>query len=193
MRISTTRPREANEDFILVNADDIQRFKELFVDQLKDIYWAEKAFEKFSPKMVGDADEPELKEVLTKQMGLIKEQVMRVEDVFATIGKIAEGKVCEAMSGLIMEAERTVGEGKPGLVKDAAIIIAMQKIQHYKIATYGTLCAFANTLDERDGASLLHKTLNEVKGADDELSDIAESIQREMSIQAMLIQHHPNR
>ena len=147
----------------------------LFVDELKDIYWAEKALTKAIPKMIDNATSPQLVQALTAHLAETKQQVTRLEEVFNSIGEKAEAKTCEAMVGLTKEAEEIMKNTEKGMVRDAGIISAGQKVEHYEIATYGTLCAFAKTLGEHEAASILHETLNEEKGADEKLSDIAES------------------
>ena len=147
----------------------------LFVDELKDIYWAEKALTKAIPKMIDNATSPQLVQALTSHLEETKLQVTRLEEVFSSIGEKAEAKTCEAMVGLTKEAEEIMKNTEKGMVRDAGIISAGQKVEHYEIASYGTLCAFAKTLGEDEAASLLQETLNEEKGADEKLTDIAES------------------
>lgn len=152
-----------------------QGLRDLFVDELKDIYWAEKALTKAIPKMIKNATDEELSEALTGHLEVTKNHVMRLEDVFAAIGEKAVAKKCEAMAGLVKEAEEIMESTKEGMVRDAGIISAGQKVEHYEIATYGTLCAFAKTLGEDDAAKMLQETLDEEKEADEKLSAIAES------------------
>jgi ferritin-like metal-binding protein YciE len=101
--------------------------------------------------------------------------VERIEQLFNILGEKATAKKCEAMSGLIEEAEELMKETEAGVVRDAAIISAAQKVEHYEIASYGTLAAFANTLGEDEAGAILHKTLEEEKKADMTLSEIAET------------------
>jgi ferritin-like metal-binding protein YciE len=149
--------------------------RSLFVDQLKDIYWAEKALTKAIPKMIKNATDEELSAALLGHLEVTKSHVTRLEDVFAAIGEKAAAKKCEAMAGLIKEAEEIIESTKEGVVRDAGIIAAGQKVEHYEIATYGTLCALAKTLTEHDAAKMLQETLDEEKEADEKLSVIAES------------------
>lgn len=148
--------------------------RELFVTELKDIYWAEKALVKALPKMAKKATSEELVAALEEHLGVTENQVSRLEEVFELIGEKAVGKKCEAMSGLIEEAEEIMGETE-GIVRDAGIISAAQKVEHYEIASYGTLVAFAETLGESDAADILKQTLEEEKEADQSLTQIAES------------------
>lgn len=145
----------------------------LFEDELRDIYWAEKALTKAIPKMVKNATSPELIEALESHLEQTIEQVSRVEMVFEIIGKKASAKKCEAMEGLIKEGGEIMEDCEEGAMRDAGIISAGQKIEHYEIASYGTLRQFAETLGLTDAASLLEATLNEEKAADEKLSEVA--------------------
>lgn len=147
--------------------------RELFEDSLKDIYWAEKALTKALPKMAKNATSPNLKAAIEDHLNVTQEQVARLEQVFEIIGKKAVAKKCDAMEGLIKEGESIMEETQPGAVRDAGIIAASQKIEHYEIATYGTLCAFAKTLGEDEAAQLLEATLAEEKEADVTLTEAA--------------------
>lgn len=147
----------------------------LFEDELMDIYWAEKALTKAIPKMVKNATSPELKQALENHLEQTHEQVSRVEMVFEIIGKKATAKKCEAMEGLIKEGADIMEECEEGSMRDAGIILAGQKIEHYEIATYGTLCQFADTLSISSASDLLEQTLREEKDADIRLTEVAVS------------------
>ncbi|MES2567459.1 MAG: ferritin-like domain-containing protein [Bacteroidota bacterium] len=162
--------------------DAAKGLRDLFENELKDIYWAEKALTKAIPKMIKNASSEELVDALNDHLAVTEEQVTRLEEVFETIGMKPQAKKCEAMAGLIKEAEEIMAETEKGDVRDAAIILAGQKVEHYEIATYGTLCAFARILGEDKAASLLHDTLEEEKEADGKLTEIAESA---INIEAM--------
>ncbi|MEO6813754.1 MAG: ferritin-like domain-containing protein [Ginsengibacter sp.] len=149
--------------------------RELFEDELKDIYWAEKALTKGIPKMIKNATSQELIDALEDHLEVTKGHVERCEKAFELLGKPARAKKCEAMEGLTKEAEEIMESTEKGMVRDAGIISAAQKVEHYEIASYGTLCAFANTLGENEVADLLEQTLNEEKEADQTLTGIAES------------------
>ena len=151
-------------------AEDLREF---FVDALKDIYWAEKALTKAIPKMSKNATTPKLVEALNHHLKETENQIVRLEKVFEMIGEKAVAKKCEAMAGLIKEGEEILEETEPGAVRDAGIIAAAQKIEHYEIATYGTLCAYAKTLGEEKAGKILHETLEEEKNADRTLTDAA--------------------
>ncbi len=153
--------------------DAADGLRELMVDSLKDIYWAEKTLLKAIPKMIKNATSSNLIEGLKGHLEETKGQVTRLEKVFELMGKKAQAKKCEAMAGLTKEAEEIMSETEPGVVRDAGIILAAQKVEHYEIATYGTLCAFAKALGEDEVGTILHETLEEEKGADEKLTDAA--------------------
>ena len=123
--------------------------------------------------MVKNATSPELKEALENHLVQTREQIGRVEMVFETLGKRASAKKCEAMEGLISEGESIMEECEEGAMRDAGIISAGQKIEHYEIASYGTLRQFAETLGLTEAVTLLEATLEEEKAADLKLSEVA--------------------
>jgi len=151
------------------------KLMKFFEDSLKDIYWAEKALTKALPKMAKKATSPELVEAIENHLSETEAQVKKVEEVFAIIGKKPQAKKCEAMDGLIKEAEEIMKETDQGAMRDAGIIAAGQKVEHYEIATYGTLATFAKTLGINDAADILNEILEEEKNADSTLTDIAVS------------------
>ncbi|CAD0008483.1 YciE/YciF ferroxidase family protein [Flavobacterium chungangense] len=154
-------------------SDAATELKELFVDSLKDIYWAENALVGALPKMAANASSPGLASAILEHLDITELQVERLKQVFELLGEKAEGKKCEAMAGLLKEGDSILEETTPGPVRDAGIIAASQKIEHYEIATYGTLAAFAKTLGENDAVKLLTQTLAEEKEADCILNDVA--------------------
>ena len=145
----------------------------LFEEELKDIYWAEKALTKAIPKMIKNATSAELIEALDNHLAETEEQVKRVEQVFESTGKKAVAKKCEAMEGLIKETEEIMEECEEGAMRDAGIISAGQKVEHYEIASYGTLRQFAETLGLTEAVTLLEETLYEEKIADEKLTEVA--------------------
>lgn len=147
----------------------------LFEEELKDIYWAEKALTKAIPKMIKNATSEELIEALENHLAETEEQVKRVEQVFEILGKKATAIKCEAMAGLIKEAEEIMEECEEGPMCDAGIISAGQKVEHYEIASYGTLRQFAETLGLDEAVDLLQLTLDEEKAADEKLTEVAVS------------------
>lgn len=153
-----------------------EKLHELFVDGLKDIYWAEKALTKALPKMIKNATAEELVTGLTKHLEETKGQITRLEEVFGSIEEKPVAKKCPAMEGLIEEAEEVMEECDEGGMRDAGIIATGQKVEHYEIATYGTLRAFAEILGHNEAARLLLKSLGEEKAADDKLTEVTISI-----------------
>jgi ferritin-like metal-binding protein YciE len=147
----------------------------LFEDELKDIYWAEKTLTKALPKMVKKATAPALIKALKTHLKETETQVKKVEKVFALIGKKPQAKKCEAMAGLVKEAEEIMKDTTAGAMRDAGIISAGQKVEHYEIASYGTLRTFASTLGLSNVASILQEILDEEKNADQTLTDVSES------------------
>lgn len=145
----------------------------LFEDQLKDIYWAENALVKAMPKMIKNATSEDLTKALTSHLEETKGHLSRLVEVFSLIKVKAEGKKCDAMEGLIEEASSIMEECEEGSMRDAGIISAAQKVEHYEIATYGTLRQFAETMGLDKVAELLETTLQEEKEADLKLSDVA--------------------
>lgn len=145
----------------------------LFEEELKDIYWAEKALTKALPKMIKNATSKELTVALEKHLTETEDQVKRVEQVFEILDKKPTAKKCEAMEGLIKEAEEIMEECEKGAMRDAGIISAGQKVEHYEIASYGTLRQFAETLGLEEAISLFQATLDEEKAADEKLTEVA--------------------
>jgi ferritin-like metal-binding protein YciE len=160
---------------VLTSEIQSSQLMKLFEDELKDIYWAEKALTKAIPKMIKNATSEELIEALENHLEETEVHVTRVEEVFELIGKKPAAKKCEAMEGLIKEAQQIMDEAEEGPMCDAGIISAAQKVEHYEIASYGTLRQFATTLSLEDVAEILESTLNEEKMADETLSQVAES------------------
>ncbi|KAF2508100.1 YciE/YciF ferroxidase family protein [Flavobacterium foetidum] len=160
-------------NFVEPSADAASELKDLFIDSLKDIYWAENALVSALPKMVANASSAGLKGTISEHIAITENQVARLDEIFELLGEKPEGKKCEAMAGLLKEGDTILTETTPGPVRDAGIIAASQKIEHYEIATYGTLVAFAKTLGENDAAKLLTQTLAEEKEADCLLNDVA--------------------
>jgi ferritin-like metal-binding protein YciE len=175
MKNTTSKSSEKNQGYEMNLAQDSSKLLKLFEEELKDIYWAEKALVKAIPKMIRNASSEELGRALEHHLSETEEHVTRAEQVFEAIGKEPKTKKCEAMDGLIKEAEQIMKESEEGVMLDAGIISAAQKIEHYEIATYGTLRTFAQTLGLEDAATLLEQTLEDEKKADDKLTEIAQS------------------
>lgn len=149
--------------------------RDLFEGGLKDIYWAEKVLTKTLPNMVKNASSPELVNSLKAQLDKSHEHVSRLEKIFEVTGIKPAAKKCDAMLGILKESNSLIKETDIGVVRDAGIIAADQKVKHYAIATYGTLHAFAKTLGENKAANLLVMTLDEEKIMDSALTGIAMS------------------
>jgi ferritin-like metal-binding protein YciE len=169
----TTSKPEVKKGVTKPKSNAASGLTELFEDGLKDIYWAEKALTKALPLMAKNATSPELIDAINNHLIETEEQIVRLEQVFDIIGKKALAKKCDAMEGLIEEGKGILEETEIGVVRDAGIIAASQKIEHYEIATYGTLRQFAETLGLPDAAALLEMTLDEEKGADKKLTEVA--------------------
>ncbi|WP_337965427.1 ferritin-like domain-containing protein [uncultured Flavobacterium sp.] len=169
----TKSANNSKETIVQPAKDAATKLRELFIDSLKDIYWAENALVKALPKMAANATSASLASSIKEHHVVTKHQVTRLDQIFDLLKHKAEGKKCEAMAGLLKEGDSILEETEPGAVRDAGIIAASQKIEHYEIATYGTLVAFAKTLGENDIAKLLTQTLSEEKEADCLLNEIA--------------------
>ncbi len=152
----------------------IETLDDLFLHTLKDMLYAERKILKALPKMERKASDPKLKEALAKHLHETEEQVLRLEEVFDTLGKPARGAKCDAMVGLIEEAEGLMAEITDTETMDAALISLAQAVEHYEIARYGTLVAWAKQLGNPQAATLLKTTLDEEYGADRGLSKLAE-------------------
>jgi ferritin-like metal-binding protein YciE len=153
-----------------------ENLHELFVDELKDIYDAEKQLTKALPKMAKAADSPDLRAAFEEHHEITRMQVNRLEEVFKSLGIAARGKPCEGMKGLIKEGQEMMEELDKGATLDAALIASAQKVEHYEIASYGTLATFAEIMGHQDAKDLLGQTLDEEKEADDKLTQVAGQI-----------------
>ena len=147
---------------------------DLFLDTLKDIYYAEKQILKALPKMARAAQSEEGKQGFLHHRDETQGQIERLEEVFELLGKNARGKTCEAIQGIIAEAEEIMDEFKGTAALDAGLISSAQAVEHYEITRYGTLIAFAKQLGREDCASVLQQNLDEEKATDKKLSAIAE-------------------
>ena len=148
----------------------------LYLDELRDIYSAEKQLTKALPKMARAAASEELRNGFTEHLEQTNGHIERLEQIFEALGERASGKKCVGMEGLITEGSEVMEDGFEGNVLDAALISAAQRVEHYEIAAYGTLCAFADLLGETQHASLLRETLEEEKQTDEKLSELSDEI-----------------
>lgn len=153
---------------------DIKTLDDLFVHQLRDIYYAEKQIVQALPDMIEKAKDPGLKQGFEAHLGETKNHVKRLEQVFKMHGVEAKGVECPAIDGIIEEADEIAGEVDDKKVLDAALIAAAQAVEHYEITRYGTLIAWAEQLGRPDCASVLQENLEEEKAADSKLTSLAE-------------------
>lgn len=151
-------------------------FQELFIEELKDLYHAEQQLLKALPKMIKAASDEQLKTGFAKHLKETEVHVRRLEKVFKLMDEKPAAKVCEAMKGLLKEGQEIIDEDLPDSIKDAALIGAAQKVEHYEIASYGTLRTYANLLQREDVADILQTTLDEEGATDKKLTEIAETL-----------------
>ena len=151
-------------------------FHEFFVDELKDIYWAEKHLVKALPKMKKAATSPELAAAFDKHTAETQTHIETLEQVFALLEEKPAAKKCDAMAGLLEEAEGIIEDTEEGtMIRDAGLILAAQKVEHYEIATYGTLKTFAACMGHTEVEQLLQQTLDNEKATDVALTEVAEA------------------
>lgn len=148
--------------------------KELYIDELKDLYSAETQLVKALPKMAKSAASDELRQGFEEHLEQTKGHVQRLEQIFEVLGESPKGKKCKGMEGLIAEGSEVAGEGYEGNILDAALIGAAQRVEHYEIAGYGTVRAMAEVLGEDEHVSLLTETLDEEKETDEKLTELAQ-------------------
>jgi len=152
-----------------------KELKDLFLDTLKDIYFAEKKILSALPKMAKAAQSPKLKVAFEKHLAETDGQVDRLDQVFASIDETPKGKTCDAIMGIIEEGKEIMDEYKDMPALDAGLLAAAQAVEHYEISRYGTLKTWANELGYKDAVKLLDATLKEEKATDSVLSQLAES------------------
>jgi len=150
--------------------------RDLLIREMQDLYDAEKQLVRALPKLAKAASNPELRQAFTEHTEVTKNQVQRLEQAFQMLGVKAKARPCAAMKGLVAEAQEIMAEDMPEPMMDSAIIGACQKVEHYEIAGYGTLCAWANALGLNDVSELLEETLDEEKSTDDRLTEVNEPI-----------------
>ena len=153
--------------------------EELFVEELKDIYSAEKQAVKAYPRLTKAVQSEELKEAMQEHLEQTKGQVERLERIFEILDKRSSGKTCEGMKGLVQEAQSLVEEIENGPVLDAAIIGALQRVEHYEIAAYGTVATLAQAMGQEEVKELLGETLEEEKETDERLTQVAQAVNSE--------------
>ncbi len=153
--------------------------KELYVDELRDLFSAENQLTKALPKMAKAATSDELRQGFEEHLEQTKGHVERLQQIFEMLDEKATGKKCLGMEGLVKEGAEVMGEDFEEAVMDAALISAAQRVEHYEIAGYGTVIAFAELLGEQEQASLLKETLEEEKETDEKLTELAQEINAE--------------
>jgi ferritin-like metal-binding protein YciE len=156
---------------------------DLLQDELKDIYDAEKQLTKALPKLAKKASNEQLREALETHLQETEGHIERLEQIFEQLEMPARGKKCEGMQHLIAEGNDMIGEAEEDGTRDAVMIAAVQKTEHYEMASYGTIRTWANLLGQSDIASILEETLEEEKAADEKLTAIAESFVNEQAAQ----------
>jgi ferritin-like metal-binding protein YciE len=154
----------------------LDTLKKLYVEELRDLYSAENQLLKALPKMAKGASSDELKQAFEDHLEQTKGHVERLEEIFEALDENPKGKTCQAMKGLVEEGSEILGEEGEDSVLDAGIIAAAQKVEHYEIASYGTVRTWATLLGEEEAASLLQETLDEEGEADKQLNELAEEI-----------------
>jgi ferritin-like metal-binding protein YciE len=159
-------------------------FHELFLEELSDVYSAEQQITKALPKMAKAAESEELRQAFEQHLQETEGQISRLDQVFASLGESKKRKTCKGMEGLIEEGSEMMEEqkGKPSV--DAALIAAAQKVEHYEIATYGTLCAWAEHMGHTDALQLLKQTIEEEETTDERLTCLAESLANQRAEQS---------
>lgn len=173
--MSTTAKSNSTRNSASAKPVTDSRLVEFFHDELKDIYWAEKHIVTALPKMKKAATSPELQAAFEEHLEVTKTHVERLEKAFGLLGEKPQAKKCEAMEGILKEGDSIVEDTKKGTAtRDVGLIMAAQKVEHYEIATYGSLIQVAKTLGHDDIASLLSQTIAEEKEADQALTGVAE-------------------
>ncbi len=155
--------------------DAAKSLQDLFEDCLKDALWAENAVKDALPVMVKNATSKKLKSALEDHLLETKEQIKKLKEVFKSIDVKPEEVKCDAMAGILKEGEGILEETEPGAVRDAGIIAACQKVEHYEIASYGTMSSFARLLEHKEAKKLIDEILKEEKSADKTLSELAKT------------------
>jgi len=162
----------------------MQTMEDLFIDELKDLYDAEKQIVKALPKMMKAATSEDLKAAFEEHLEVTKNQVQRLEDIFGKLDVTPKGKKCHGMQGLLEEGQELIEKEDPSPLLDAGLIAAAQKVEHYEMAGYGTARTFAQMLGHKEAAQLLEETLNEEKETDEKLTDLAESVINEEAMES---------
>ena len=159
-------------------------FHDLFMDELKDIYWAEKHLTKNLPKVIKAATSDELKNAVSEHLRETESQVQKLERVFESLGEKPQAKKCDAMEGLVEEVASCIEDTEKGTyTRDAGLIVCAQKVEHYEIAAYGSLTEFAKVMNHQEAADILAEILEEEKSADEKLNSVATSAINQMAME----------
>ena len=154
----------------------VETINDLFLEELKDLYSAEHQITKALPKMAKAASTEQLRQAFENHLEETKGHVNRLEQIFETLGNSGKGKTCEGMKGLLSEGSEIIGEVEKGDVRDAGLISAAQRVEHYEMAGYGSVRAFAELLGHPDVVKLLDATLKEEEAADQKLTQISKAV-----------------
>lgn len=152
----------------------VSSFKELYIDQLQDLYNAENQLVKALPKLAEAATSPKLKQAIEEHLSQTEGHVQRLTRIFEQLDETPGGKVCKAMKGLVAEGEESISEVEAGELRDAGIIASAQRVEHYEMAGYGTVRNFAKLIGEKEAVTLLQQTLDEEGLANETLTKIAD-------------------
>ena len=157
----------------------VSTMEELLIDELKDIYNAEKQITRALPKMVKATTSPELRQAFESHLEETQGQIDRLDKVFEILGRSARGKTCHGMQGVLEEGAEVIEDTKKSPLRDAALISAAQRVEHYEMAAYGCVREYARLLGQKEIVQLLEQTLEEEKAADEKLSSLSESVNSE--------------
>ncbi len=171
-------PSKAARPASRITKSSQESLEDIFEDMLKDIYWAENHLAKALPKMAKASYNEDLKEAFEAHLKETKNQIARLEQCFSLLGMKAQGKKCPAMQGLVEEGQETIKEHESGHARDAALIGAAQKVEHYEISSYGTLRTMATVLGKVQCAELLEATKDEEAATDEKLTRLSEKINK---------------
>jgi len=168
----------------------IETMEDLFLEQVEDLYDAEKRLVKALPKMAEATESQPLRQAFQSHLVETEGHVRRLENVFRTLGKNPKGQTCDAMKGLISEGEDMVGDTSPSALRDAGLIAAGNRVEHYEIAAYGSARSFARILGLKEAETLLQQTLQEEKAADQKLTNLGESSINEEALRRSPVSQH---
>lgn len=155
---------------------NVKTIEDLFVEELKDIYSAETQITKTLPKLVKAASSPDLKSAFEHHLKETEGQIERLDKAFEILGTSPKGKTCDGMKGILAEGAEALQETPAGDIRDAALISAAQRVEHYEMAAYGSVRSYAENLKQQEIAGLLQETLEEEKAADKKLTDISHKV-----------------